>query len=382
MPHFRILRARQNVSFILDNDEYLLTNVRPIVRLMRTIFTIINFLVVSFSLLELYFETLPSFCGASRAKKSFWFINESLSTIYLTLVYLTRWWSYPDRLHFFFKLSSVANLVVLFPFYIEIGSELINREKGKLLFVSQILRLLRIVLVIRYIPGLHLITRVVLETAPILTTSFMVLGILVFFWSTMLYVAERLYSRYDSTSNTWMRERVEGLEQIEEISPFQSVIHTFWWATTTMATVGFGDHVPITYLGKLIASLTMMTGIYIFAIPSAGIGSRFLYLYRNLCDNAEGSVAQLPTDMTLVKLCEEIDDFFLRGDLSKAENHRLHQLLWEKSHFEGMSIIYKSSLMIKDEKQRRRRLLHNLRWSLNHHIIPNVTYDREIPIRS
>lgn len=48
-----------------------------------------------------------------------------------------------------------------------------------------------------------------------------------------------------------------------------------WWALVTMATVGYGDLVPQTFVGKLIATLTAITGMLVIALPVAILGNNF-----------------------------------------------------------------------------------------------------------
>ena len=49
---------------------------------------------------------------------------------------------------------------------------------------------------------------------------------------------------------------------------FQTVGHGVYWAIVTMTTVGYGDFVPQTLLGRLLAAVVMLLGFGIIAIPT------------------------------------------------------------------------------------------------------------------
>ena len=59
------------------------------------------------------------------------------------------------------------------------------------------------------------------------------------------------------------------VEHTAQPNVFTSVPATFWWAMVTLTTIGYGDMVPISPLGKLFSGLVSIFGIGIFALPTA-----------------------------------------------------------------------------------------------------------------
>lgn len=49
---------------------------------------------------------------------------------------------------------------------------------------------------------------------------------------------------------------------------FDSIPASIYWAITTTTTVGYGDITPVTVMGKMLASLMMITGYAIIAVPT------------------------------------------------------------------------------------------------------------------
>jgi len=58
------------------------------------------------------------------------------------------------------------------------------------------------------------------------------------------------------------------IESVNPDSPFKTMGNGVYWAIVTMTTVGYGDYVPQTGLGRLLASAVMMLGFGIIAIPT------------------------------------------------------------------------------------------------------------------
>jgi voltage-gated potassium channel len=65
------------------------------------------------------------------------------------------------------------------------------------------------------------------------------------------------------------------LESAVQPDVFGSIPSTMWWGIATLTTVGYGDVVPMTDLGKLLASFTMLVGIGMFALPAAILASAY-----------------------------------------------------------------------------------------------------------
>ena len=63
------------------------------------------------------------------------------------------------------------------------------------------------------------------------------------------------------------------IERDAENSGFSSIPEGVYWAIVTLTTVGFGDVTPVTPLGKLVASVVMLLGYAIIAVPTGIIGA-------------------------------------------------------------------------------------------------------------
>ncbi len=81
---------------------------------------------------------------------------------------------------------------------------------------------------------------------------------------------------------------IEGPE-----SGFTSIPKSIYWAIVTITTVGYGDIAPETILGQTIASILMIVGFAIIAVPTSIIGGELVKgqmrksgIVCNNCDNA------------------------------------------------------------------------------------------------
>jgi voltage-gated potassium channel len=75
---------------------------------------------------------------------------------------------------------------------------------------------------------------------------------------------------------------------------FPSIGSGLWWAVQTTTTVGYGDNVPTTVAGRLIAALVMLVGIGFLTVITAAITSTFVSRSRlePAPSDAETSIAE------------------------------------------------------------------------------------------
>ncbi|XP_058465359.1 potassium voltage-gated channel subfamily KQT member 4 isoform X6 [Malaya genurostris] len=65
------------------------------------------------------------------------------------------------------------------------------------------------------------------------------------------------------------------MEKDVEGTKFSNFAQALWWGVITLCTVGYGDMVPDTWQGKIIASFCALLGISFFALPAGILGSGF-----------------------------------------------------------------------------------------------------------
>jgi voltage-gated potassium channel len=103
------------------------------------------------------------------------------------------------------------------------------------------------------IPGLRQLRRVlVVESGPLLSVLAIFLMVL-FMASVAVHVLER------------------GVQPLA----FGSIPATLWWAVATLTTTGYGDVVPITPLGRLVAALVMICGLGVFGLWTGILATGF-----------------------------------------------------------------------------------------------------------
>jgi len=179
---------------------------------------------------------------------------EFVAVVVFSIEYVCRICATSDRLKFAIQPMNIVDLLAILPFYLtEMG--LLNASFS---FVRSI-RLVRVFRVFkfgRYSVGIKIFTGAI-------KMSFLPLSILLF----MMLITMILFSS--------LMILAEDDERQPHPVVFKSIPNCFWWCLVTMTTVGYGDAVPYTPAGKIVATFTMISGLLILALPITVVGSNF-----------------------------------------------------------------------------------------------------------
>lgn len=185
-------------------------------------------------------------------------IFEYVSVAVFSVEYVVRVWTADlkfqelpparARLKYMRSPMAVIDLVSLLPSLITFMSA--NLVVLRLL---KIVRLLRVFKVNRYTSALRDIAAVFRRKASQLISSMMVVSLLMIIASVMMYDAE-----HDA-----------------QPEKFDNALSGMWWAIATLTTVGYGDIVPVTVLGKIMSAVIALLGIGLVAVPTGIITAGF-----------------------------------------------------------------------------------------------------------
>ncbi len=200
-------------------------------------------------------ESVPAV--EARWDAAFWAI-EAVSTGIFTLEYLLRLWSCVEqapgagrsagatRLRWALSPAALVDLAAIAPFYLALLA-------GVDLRALALVRLLRFFKLARYSPGLTSLVEAIHAERKALAATLLILGALVLITASLMHLAE-------------------GHAQPEA---FGTIPHAMWWAVVTLTTVGYGDVVPVTALGRVLAGVTAVMGLALLALPVGIIATAF-----------------------------------------------------------------------------------------------------------
>ena len=220
-------------------------------------------------------ETVPSL---HPRYDDFFHYFELISVIIFTIEYILRVWSsnhdpkfkhsIHGRLRYMITPAALIDLMAILPFYLHVFFVLDLR----MLRMLRLLRFFRLFRLTAYMKAAKLVTNVFKSKFHELLLSLILIMFLIIIASCLVYFAEH---------NT-VTLVMEGTTPVEKKSNFSSIPATIWWAVVSLTTVGYGDMIPITLWGKIFASLILLAGVALFALPAGIITSGFLDEMRKI----------------------------------------------------------------------------------------------------
>ena len=210
---------------------------------------------VLLSVLGAVLATVPSLA----LRDTWWFAwGEFLALVIFTVEYVVRLWVAPEhplrrrmsplkaRLRYAVTVPALIDLAAILPWAVAMVS---TSELHAML----VLRLLRFLKLARYSSGFNALYLAIRRE------RYALLSCLIILWAGVLFAATAMYL----------------VERDVQPEKFGSIPQAMWWAITTLTTVGYGDVVPISTVGRMIGALTMVSGLMMLALPIAIIASSF-----------------------------------------------------------------------------------------------------------
>jgi voltage-gated potassium channel len=211
--------------------------------------------VILVNVVAVVLESVPSI--EARFAGTF-LVIEVVSVLVFTVEYALRLWTAVEhmpvasrsavaaRLAWARTPSAVVDLLAILPFYLALFDLTDLR-------VFALFRLVRFFKLVRYSSGLASLFEAIYAERHALLATLLILGGVMLTMATLMHVAE-------------------GAAQPDR---FGTIPDAMWWAIITLTTVGYGDVVPITPVGKIVAALTAVMGIAMLALPVGIIATSF-----------------------------------------------------------------------------------------------------------
>ena len=198
--------------------------------------SVIFLIVVSSVILSV--ETAPEI--PQEVRKILGMVDTAIIAIF-AIEYCLRVLTAPKTLRYVFSFFGIVDLLAIVPFFLSAGTV---DMRG--LRIVRLLRIIRILKLSGYDKAL-----VRFGKAVALAKEEIVL--FMFVTAVLLYIAAFGIFHFEHSAQP---------------DAFPTVLHSMWWATATLTTVGYGDVYPITAGGKIFTGVILMCGMGIVAVPA------------------------------------------------------------------------------------------------------------------
>ncbi len=193
-------------------------------------------------ILSVSIVVLESVTSLRQSYHTIFMSTEWFFTLLFTLEYVLRIYSSPRPLKYISSFYGIVDLLAILPTYLGLFFD----QYTFLLTIRalRLLRLFRVFKLARYLKEAAILVRALQQSKHKIVVFFGAVLTLVLILGSLLYL-------------------VEGEEH-----GFTSIPQSVYWAIVTITTVGYGDIAPATVLGKILASIAMLTGYSIIAVPT------------------------------------------------------------------------------------------------------------------
>lgn len=211
---------------------------------------------------------------------------EWIFTILFTIEYFLRIWIIKNPFKYIFSFWGIVDFLAILPTYLLF---IFNLQFLMIIRVIRLIRLFRILHLSSYIRGGQTMIIALRKSIPKIVVFLLTVLLFVIVIGTIMYIVEGPLG-----NNT------EG---------FESIPNSIYWAIVTLTTVGYGSAVPVTAFGKLFASLIMLLGYGIIAVPTGIVASSVSKV------EAQKKILDQSTNSDRKNISNQIDE--LKDDLAR-----------------------------------------------------------------
>ncbi|KAG8001127.1 Potassium voltage-gated channel subfamily G member 2 [Nibea albiflora] len=220
--------------------------------------------------------------GECSQKCQSMFVVESICVAWFTLEFVLRFVNAQSKLAFARGPLNIIDAIAILPYYVSLVVDvrdeahddvIIGAGRGYLDKLSLILRLLR-ALRILYVMRLARHSLGLQTLGLTMQRSMREFGLLLLF----VCVAVALFSPLVHLAES----ELAPLAATHPHHSFSSIPASYWWAIISMTTVGYGDMVPRSIPGQIVALTSILSGILIMAFPATSIFHTFSRSYQEL----------------------------------------------------------------------------------------------------
>lgn len=179
--------------------------------------------------------------------KEFLNISEWVITIFFSVEYIARIVSVKKPSKYIFSFYGIIDLLSTIPKYLSLF--IVGSHSLVVLRALRLMRVFRILKLTRYIGESTNFVRALKKSRAKIAVFLSFVLILCIILGTVMYLVE------------------------SDESGFTSIPRSVYWAIVTLTTVGYGDIAPVTALGQFIASIIMIMGYGIIAVPTGIVSS-------------------------------------------------------------------------------------------------------------
>ncbi|XP_066524758.1 potassium voltage-gated channel subfamily D member 2 isoform X1 [Hoplias malabaricus] len=320
---------------------------------MALVFYYVTGFFIAVSVMANVVETVPCGLAANRAKEMScgeryalaFFCLDTACVMIFTVEYLLRLIAAPSRYKFVKSVMSIIDVVAILPYYI--GLVMTDNEDVSGAFVTlRVFRVFRIFKFSRHSAGLRILGYTLKSCASELGFLLFSLTMAIIIFATVMFYAEK-------GSNS---------------SKFTSIPAAFWYTIVTMTTLGYGDMVPKTIVGKVFGSICSLSGVLVIALPVPVIVSNFSRIYHQ-SQRAEKRRAQKKTRLARIRAAKSGG---ANAYLQYKRNGLLADAEEEASKEAGKALVCKVNPTFETQHH---HLLHCLEKTTNHEFVDEQTYE-------